>query len=127
MEQRSKRRKEEEDATQKTKLVKVLAERDESIAVLRSLAAEKEGMVKLAKAMEAAPEVTDGDTKTNGNVTEQSKQSIAGTKPNVDYGLIPLERLKALEKARDATLSFLLKRIDRAEAELGPSLKGKTP
>ena len=117
-EERSKRRKEEEDATQKAKLVKVLAERDQSVTVLRTLAAETEAKVKRAK---APPNTNDQDidgTLANGNTEQQPKQSSAEVKPEIDYTGMPLERLKALEKARDATLSFLLKRIDKAEAEL---------
>ena len=41
------------------------------------------------------------------------------TKPAaIDYSAMPLDRLRALDKARDATLSFLLTRIDKAEADL---------
>jgi hypothetical protein len=44
----------------------------------------------------------------------------------MDYSVMTLDRLRALEKARDATLSFLLKRIDKAELEL-VGATGKLP
>lgn len=42
------------------------------------------------------------------------------TKPHaqpLDYTAMPLARLRQLEKARDATIAFILKQIDRAEAD----------
>jgi hypothetical protein len=36
-----------------------------------------------------------------------------------------VERLRALDKARDATLAFLLKRIDKAESELTKAANAK--
>ncbi|EME89208.1 uncharacterized protein MYCFIDRAFT_89674 [Pseudocercospora fijiensis CIRAD86] len=42
----------------------------------------------------------------------------SSAKPAMDYTAMPLDRLRALDKARDATIGFLLKRIDKAEADL---------
>ena len=71
------------------------------------MAAQKERKVELIKSGHAEDEAT--------AKTEDAGQSKAKA---VDYSEMPVDRLRALEKARDATLSFLLKRIDRAEAEL---------
>lgn len=111
--EQSKKRKVEEDAILHKKLVAVLTERDQSVAVLRSLAQEKEE--KLKKAMAKGGDKDAEPTKT---VVSSSQQSTTDGKPAMDYGSMTLDRLKALEKARDATLAFLLKRIDKAELEL---------
>ena len=124
-EERSKKRKAEEDAIQKAKLVKILAERDESIEVLRNLAAEKEHKVKQVKGPEEASEPSPASTQADGDAARPPSQGSV-VKPTVDYTGMTLERLKVLEKARDATLSFLLKRIDKAEAELAV-VKDKVP
>ena len=122
-EERSKRRKVEEDSAQKTKLVKVLADRDESIGVLRALATEKEEKAKAVSEADHTEGSSPGSTIVNGNT---ASQSAPNSKPAIDYAAMSLERLRALEKARDATLSFLLKRIDTAEAKL-VSEKGSGP
>ena len=116
---RAKKRKADEDAVTKVKLVKVLADRDESISVLRTLAAEKEAKVKSGKA-EPTSQETPGETASNANgaTSQQAETSSPAAKASIDYWQMTLERLKMLEKARDATLSFLLKRIDKAEAAL---------
>ncbi|KAK5174501.1 uncharacterized protein LTR77_001581 [Saxophila tyrrhenica] len=117
-EEQAKKRKMEADEAETKRLVKTLAERDQSIAVLRTLALEKEEKVKQAK---AAPDSGEADGKPVPDV-----QPAADVKPLMDYTSLPLERLKMLEKARDATLSFLLKRIDKAELEL-VGATGKLP
>ena len=115
--ERSKRRKAEEDAVAKEKLVKVLADRDQSISVLRVLAAEKEEQLKKAKE-EKQETLDDASLHTNGEASQPLPTASIETKAPIDYSIMTLERLKAMEKARDATLSFLLKRIDKAEADL---------
>jgi hypothetical protein len=35
----------------------------------------------------------------------------------MDYSAMPLQRLRQLEKARDATIGFILKQLDKAEEE----------
>ena len=118
-EERSKKRRAEEDAIAKEKLVKVLAERDQSTSVLRALAAEKEEQVKMAK---ATPVTEESPNNASSPTKKEASQPLSATstevKAKVDYANMTLERLKAMEKARDATLSFLLKRIDKAEADL---------
>ncbi|KAF2773231.1 ribosomal protein S5 domain 2-like protein [Teratosphaeria nubilosa] len=106
-EERARKRRVEMDAVEKRRLEGVLAKRDESILVLRALAVKKERRVKEDIVA----------------VAGQPSSQIQAPAPVIDYSVMPLDRLKALEKARDATLSFLLKRIDKAEAGLKP-LKG---
>ena len=110
IEEGTKRLKAEVDAHDKEVVVNVLAERDESITVLRTMAAEKEQAVKQAKAAE--------DDSAGLPVSDESKPNALEVRNSPDYAAMPLEQLKKIEKARDATLSFLLKRIDKAEAEL---------
>lgn len=117
-EEKSKRRKLEEEAAEEAKLIRVLAERDQSISVLRTLAAEKEDQARLAKASTERPDEDESSTQPNGQASRQTTATTSGAKSTIDYSIMPLDRLKALEKARDATLAFLLKRIDKAEADL---------
>ena len=117
-EERSKKQKVEEEAVERLKLVKVLADRDQSISVLRSLAAEKEDKAKLARGKLEEHNGDIASSQPDEQVYLRSQTAKTETKVAVDYSAMPLERLKALEKARDATLSFLLKRIDKAEADL---------
>ena len=126
----AKKRKAEEDASEMTRLIKVLADRDQSIAVLRSLAAEKEDKLKEARESQKNGE-RDGDggggqAARDEKVNARVKQKADEPKPALDYDAVPIDRLKALEKARDATLSFLLKRIDKAEVELA-TITGENP
>jgi len=79
------------------KLEQVLTARDASITVLRGLLAEK-----LAAA-------------TSGNDEKKVSSSPAKT-PN--YSNIPVGALERLEKARDATLAWLLQEIDKAELKV---------
>ncbi|MCJ1441587.1 MAG: hypothetical protein MMC23_002076 [Stictis urceolatum] len=84
----------EEEKEQKPKLVALLTQRDRSIAVLRGLLAEKQGIM-------------DGQTKSNA----PSAESKAGP----DYEAMELQKLKGLEKVRDATIGFILVQIEKAE------------
>lgn len=118
-EERAKKRKVREDADVKPSLVKLLKRRDESIAVLRKLAVEKEDEVKNAKLDDVQAEamkVARNEHSREGHMSSAAKTNEA--KPAIDYEQMSVEKLKMLEKARDATLSFLLKRIDKAEAEM---------
>ena len=99
----------------KAKLEATLDERDQSISTLRQLAVEKENVVKQRRGEEEAQLGVVDQEKLNDN--EILKPEVA-KKPAFDYASMPLEKLKIVERARDATLSFLLKRIDNAEAEL---------
>ena len=91
VEEKVKRRKVAEDEErEKTRLTKVLKERDGSADVLRGLLAEKKG--------ETGP----------GGKPEGRK---------VDYEGMALETLRRLEKARDGTIRWILGQIDKAEQE----------
>lgn len=93
----AKRRKIEEDETiERERLAKVLEQRDSSIAVLRDLLAEKTSTVRY------------------GEVSSQPSWGQDSPKKN-DYSVMDLSTLKRLEKARDGTLAWILKQIDRAE------------
>lgn len=110
-ESRLKKRRLEEDEAIRTRLCKTLVERDQSITVLRELAASKETMAKTAR--------DEGDK----DAPPSSNPPKSTANPAIDYTAMPLDKLKALEKARDATLGFLLKRIDKVEAELNTTRK----
>lgn len=121
-EESTKKRKLAEDEEDRKALAKSLGDRDGSIVVLRTLASEKEGKVKAAiLAGVEALAATDGEEAAMPAETvsvPSSSAPLTPQKPALDYSAMPLERLRALDKARDATLSFLLKRISKAEADL---------
>jgi putative IMPACT (imprinted ancient) family translation regulator len=103
-----KRRKlEADEALEQQRLSRLLADRDQSIDVLRKLHLQKE------RDCRAAQGQADGETPTS------SSQS------GVDYTSMPVERLRKLETARDATIAFLLRRIDEADSVLA-TLKNQT-
>lgn len=113
-EEKAKKVKIEQDEKDRVRLVRVLGERDGSIEVLRKLAVEKEGEVKRIREGESVATAANG-----GAASSQAASSSGGSvKPMIDYAALPVDRLRAFEKARDATLGFLLKRIDKAEVEL---------
>ncbi|KAJ9659198.1 hypothetical protein H2201_007462 [Coniosporium apollinis] len=98
-EERTKRIKVVDEERERARLAAELAERDGSIGMLRKLLADK----------------TQPDVKSS-----QESSSAAPTTPvtpvkTPDYARMPLEALKRLDKARDATIAFLLKQIDKAE------------
>ncbi|KAK5127031.1 hypothetical protein LTR85_008390 [Meristemomyces frigidus] len=140
-EEASKKRRVEGEAVEKAKLVKALAERDKSISVLRALAAEKEGRVKASivagvdALTSASGEHQHGTQSPQVGSSAQEQPTLSQTadtapKPSaavMDYSGMPIDRLRALDKARDATLSFLLKRIDKAEADLAALGDTATP
>lgn len=105
-----KKRKVEADEAEHARLAKTLVERDQSIEVLRALAAEKEQKVKEAR--------DPGGEHTGEKSPQKTAPPSSSAKAPGNYLEFPLDRLRALDKARDATLSFLLARIDRAEADL---------
>lgn len=125
-EQVVKKRKVMDEAEEQTRLAKSLGERDRSIEVLRALAAEKE--VKVKGAIVAGVETLTGESSGQEVPTTASKEPVvAAPKPTMDYSTMPLDRLRGLDKARDATISFLLKRIDKAEADLKALAEPKEP
>ncbi|KIW13216.1 hypothetical protein PV08_08403 [Exophiala spinifera] len=94
-----------DEAHQQAKLAKQLVERDSSIVVLRGLLAEK-----TAKLQEG------GETSSQATSTPTTQPSMSPAK-KIDYSEMPLQRLRQLDKARDATIAFILKQIDLAEEE----------
>lgn len=110
-ERHSKKRRLEEEQEEHSKLSKSLVERDQSIVVLRALADRKEQLAK-----EGSPEERKLDERVTTHLSASSPEKPnVSDKPELDYTAMPLQRLRGLAKARDATLSFLLKRIDSAE------------
>ncbi|KXT01532.1 hypothetical protein AC578_4544 [Pseudocercospora eumusae] len=105
-----KKRRIEQEQIEHARLAKALVERDKSIETLRTLALEKENRLKQVRGPSQNEKEAQDSPKT--------ETSTSSAKPAIDYTIMPLDRLRALEKARDATLSFLLKRIDKAEADL---------
>lgn len=117
---RAKRKKEQDDVDDFGRLTRVLMERDESISVLRALAVQKEGGIRRAKEEGCDLESSSHDPAAQRD-RMQPRPNVNETKAALEYPSMPVDRLRQLEKARDATISFLLKRIDRAEAELAKS------
>lgn len=90
-EKASKRLRIREEIKSKDRLARVLQERDQSIAVLRALLAEK----------------------TKVNPSDSSASSI--TAKVSQYSNLPLPTLEKLEQVRDATIGWILKQIEKAE------------
>ncbi|KPI42065.1 IMPACT family member C14C8.09c [Cyphellophora attinorum] len=88
-----------DDSADVQRLAKQLADRDKSIATLRQLLAEKQA----EKLSDALP-------------TSSGAQAATVAAQAPDYGAMSLTRLRQLEKARDATISWTLRQIDAAEA-----------
>ena len=101
-----KHRKVEDGEQDKGALMRTLQERDQSIIVLRGLLKEK-----MAASVEPGESVTDGQRQTP-------------TK-KVNYSAMPLPALKQLDKARDATIAWILKEIDKAEAGQNATAEAK--
>lgn len=93
---RHKQRKIDEPGPDKVNLMRTLEERDESIAVLRGLLREK--MV--------------ASERSSGTASDAQRHTPS---KKIDYSAMPLEALIRLEKARDATIAWILKEIDKAE------------
>lgn len=95
----SQKRKIEDDARVTENLVHTLEERDRSVTVLRDLLAEKK---------RAAPKTSD-DAPVDGSSQTPTKK--------IDYTVMALPVLRRLEKARDTTIAWILKEIDKVEEE----------
>jgi len=93
----------QQESEQKERLAKHLANRDESIKVLRGLLAEK----KSSKSQ-------DNSTSESPKPSQSAQTKVA---QSTDYTSMPLTKLRQLEKARDTTISWILKQIEEAEAE----------
>ncbi|KAL8990157.1 MAG: hypothetical protein Q9169_008196 [Polycauliona sp. 2 TL-2023] len=84
----------EEEEKRKNELIRVLPERDQSISVLRGLLAEKQ--------------ITEPTSSQNGG-TATSPVKVP------EYSKLPLKTLENLERARDATIGWILAQIEKAE------------
>jgi hypothetical protein len=90
----SKKQRLEEEATRK-ELEENLQERDLNIFVLRGLLADKKAKLEKTESTPLTP-----------------------SKGLPDYGKMSMEALKRVDKARDATIAFILKQIDKIEEQL---------
>ena len=102
IEETAKRRKIEiDESKEKQRLVQSLEQRDQSITVLRQLLAER-------SAKKSQDEVSPNTP---------SSQAVSSPSRGLDYSSMPLPRLKQLDKAKDASISWILKQIDAAETK----------
>ncbi|EXJ86092.1 hypothetical protein A1O1_06461 [Capronia coronata CBS 617.96] len=92
----------QQEEAERTRLAKQLVERDNSIVVLRGLLAEKTTPTPTPRQDPTPP-------------AEQNQSSPSASK--IDYTQMPLQRLRLLDKARDATIAFILKQLDKVDAE----------
>lgn len=112
------------DERERERLLRILPERDTSVEVLRALLAEKSAGGRRERGNIAGSTVSgsqDDDDGAGGGAKKQSASSASVTaspkKPPVDYASMPLVRLRQLEKAKDASIAWILKGIDAAEAK----------
>lgn len=98
-----------EEAERKTRLVTTLENRDNSIKVLRELLAEKKAV---------------GASGSPVKETEAVPVAASSQSSTPDYASFPLSKLLQLEKAKDTTISWILKQIDDAETK---ALQDQTP
>jgi putative IMPACT (imprinted ancient) family translation regulator len=86
---------------EKERLVKDLIKRDQSIVVLRQLLGEK------------------SQTRKQSEVASNAEPNAPTSSPSttLNYPSMPVQRLRQLDKARDATIAWILKQIDAAETE----------
>ncbi len=96
-----KRRLEVNESREKERLVQSLEERDQSIIVLRQLLAEK--------SPKQSPLESSSDT--------TSTPAVSSPPRGLGYNSMHLPQLKQLDKARDATITWILKQIDVAETK----------
>lgn len=126
-----------EEAEQRARLAKQLVERDSSIVVLRGLLAEKTTPVAKAKVVEQGtssqtgvkasttsdpsqqgPSSTSTESDQKLSSTQQQQQPLSSpSAAKIDYTKLPLQRLLQLDKARDATIAFILKQLDKADED----------
>ncbi|ETI22081.1 hypothetical protein G647_06152 [Cladophialophora carrionii CBS 160.54] len=112
----------QDDEAERTRLANQLLERDNSIVVLRGLLAD---MTK-GKASAGTVAGTDagtgtgtgtGDIKPESSPAPPSTTVVSSPAKKLEYTDMPLARLKQLEKARDATIAFILRQLDKVEEE----------
>jgi hypothetical protein len=95
-----------DDEVERARLAKILGDRDQSITVLRELLADK--------TKKAAASLASGPSQPPASSASTTTTSRA---KKLDYTEMPVARLKQLEKAKDASIAFILKQIDKVEEE----------
>lgn len=137
------------EEAERTRLAKQLVDRDNSIVVLRRLLAEKTRAAASAASQEnetnATPNPSKGDQTGETEPASQSTShppvhpsdnlpssqpvpsptSAAISKIPVEYTDFPLARIRQLHKARDATIAFILKQLDRFDEQEEKQAKGE--
>jgi Uncharacterized protein family UPF0029 len=98
-----KRRKVEDEEKDRVRLAKLLQERDHSIFALRCLLKDK-----MEEVSPAGP---------SDKSEAERKESITSPTKLVNYSAMPLLALKRLEKAKDATIAWILQEIDKSEKQ----------
>jgi hypothetical protein len=104
-------------AAERARLARQLAERDNSIVVLRGLLAEKTAKHQSDVLQDGAGAVASQGTPVQATTATGTSSSQSSPAKKMDYSEMPLQRLRQLDKARDATIAFILKQIDKAEEE----------
>ena len=104
----------EDDDRVKRQLIQTLKDRDESVRVLRGLLAEKQCVLALLR---HGTNDDDGGGGGGGERSEQSKQT-SPAKTQDSYQEMTVTRLRTPEKARDATLAWILRQIEGVEQEI---------
>jgi hypothetical protein len=106
-------------AAERARLARQLAERDNSIVVLRGLLAEKTAKHQpdVLQDGAGAGAVASQGTPVQATTATGTSSSQSSPAKKMDYSEMPLQRLRQLDKARDATIAFILKQIDKAEEE----------
>ncbi|KAL8801761.1 MAG: hypothetical protein Q9182_004233 [Xanthomendoza sp. 2 TL-2023] len=95
-----------DDDTKRNHLIRILPERDQSISVLRGLLVEKQS-----------------------HHTPSPKAEVQKSSPIKvpNYSDLPLSALENLERARDATIGWILGQIEKVEAQLEAPSNGSKP
>jgi hypothetical protein len=112
-----------DDEAERARLANQLVERDHSIVVLRGLLAEmaKGKASNIITGTETRTGTETGDGKPDSSPalpsTATSTDSAASPAKKLDYSSMSLVRLKQLERARDATIAFILRQLDKVEEE----------
>lgn len=110
------------DDADRARLARQLVERDKSIIILRDLLAEKTSLAAHTPAeagtLNSQPPPQQGSLTTAPTASSSATVLTAPTIKTIDYTEMPIQRLRQLDKARDATIAFILKQIDKAEESL---------
>jgi Uncharacterized protein family UPF0029 len=100
-----KRKVEDETKEEKSALINILEQRDHSISALRGLLREK---------------TEEASAERSGKQMADVKDVIVTPVKAVNYSAMPFPALQRLENARDATISWILKEIEKLEQQQQP-------